>query len=71
MPTLPQTTWLAVAGGLLVVAVVLLVLWLVTVRRLREERRQAAADDRYTAQLQVAVACPRSSRRRTAPGTPG
>src|ERR1700761_1258024 len=56
MPTLPQTTWLVVAGGLLVVAVVLLVLWLATARRLRAERREAAADDRYTAQLQVSVA---------------
>jgi signal transduction histidine kinase len=56
MPTLSQSVWLAVAGGLLVVAVVLLVLWLVTARRLRTERRQAAEDDRYTAQLQVSVA---------------
>jgi signal transduction histidine kinase len=56
MPSLPQTTWLAVAGGLLVVAAVLLVLLLVTARRLRAERRAAADDDRYTARLQVSVA---------------
>jgi signal transduction histidine kinase len=56
MPSLPPTVWLAVAGGLFVVAVVLLVLWLVALRRLRAERREAAADDRFTAQLQVAIA---------------
>jgi signal transduction histidine kinase len=56
MSSLPQTVWLAVAGGLLVIAVVLLVLLLVTTRRLRAERRAAAEDDRYTARLQVSVA---------------
>ena len=56
MPSLPQTVWLAVAGGLLVVAVVLLVLWLAALRRLRAERRLAAAREQQAAHLKVSVA---------------
>lgn len=56
MPSLPQTVWLAIAGGLLVVAVVLLVLWTTALRRLRAERRAAGERAQHAAHLQVAVA---------------
>jgi signal transduction histidine kinase len=56
MPSLSQTTWLAVSGGLLLVVVVLLVLWIVAVKRLRAERRAAAAREQQAAHLRVAVA---------------
>ena len=56
MPSLPPSTWAAVAGGLLLLAVVLLVLLLVTVRRLRAERRRAPGSDQDVARLRVAVA---------------
>jgi signal transduction histidine kinase len=56
MPSLPQTVWLAIAGGLLVVAAVLLVLWIVALRRLRAERRHTGERAQHEARLQVAVA---------------
>jgi signal transduction histidine kinase len=55
MPRLPETVWLAVAGGLLVVALLLLVLWLTALRRLRAERRAATRRDQQAAHLQVSV----------------
>ncbi|MCU1472004.1 histidine kinase [Amnibacterium sp.] len=56
MPSLPQTVWLAIAGGLLVLTVLLLVLWITTIRRLRVERRAAADRAHLAARLQIAVA---------------
>jgi signal transduction histidine kinase len=56
MPSLPQSVWLAITGGLLVVALVLLLLWIAALRRLRAERGVAAGRSRHAARLQVAVA---------------